>query len=115
MLLSYFNITVIAEWCTFMAAVFLLNKNTGIWQLFILLLFLILCTETIGWYLHNVVKRYENALPFNILMILSDSFFIWLFSRADLMKGMRRIILYFFFFFVLFSVANLFFFEGFWV
>jgi len=114
MFASYFNITVIAEWCTFIAAIFLLNKRTGIWQLFIPFFFLILVTETLGWYFHNVVKRYENALPFNILLVISDFFFLWLFSKADVLKKEKRLIVYSLVFFVVFSVINLFLFEGFW-
>ncbi|HRI20948.1 MAG TPA: hypothetical protein PLA68_08330, partial [Panacibacter sp.] len=111
MLQTYFNITVIAEWVTFIAALILLNKKTGKWRLFIPLLFLILCTETIGWYQSNILKKYDNSLPFNFLMIVSIAFFLWLMAQAaQVVKGKKyfyRAIL----FFIVFALINLFFFQ----
>ena len=114
MIATYFNITVIAEWCTFIAAIILLNSKTKIWQLFILLLFLILCTETIGWYMHTQLKVYDNALPFNLLMLLSTIFFIWFFTKARQLKNIRKWLIFVNCFFFIFAIINLFFFQGFW-
>jgi hypothetical protein len=107
----YFNITVIAEWCAFSAAMVLLDKKTGKWRLFILWLFLGLATETIGWYLHNFRNKDPNALPFNILMILRSLFFMWLFSES---KKFYDLIKVFISVFSVFALINLFFFQGYW-
>lgn len=115
MLFSYFNITIIAEWCSFIAAIILLDKRTKMWQLFILLLFLTLCAETIGWYLRTQQHQYRNALPFNLLMLISNSFLIWFFTKAKSLQNITRPLIYLNYFFVLFGIINLFFFQGFWI
>lgn len=114
MLSSYFNITVIAEWWTFIAAIFLLDKKTKVWQLFILLLFLTLCVETIGWYLRTQEHSFFNALPFNLLMLISNAFLIWFFTKARTLQKIKRTLIYLDYFFIVFGVVNLFFFQGFW-
>lgn len=114
MLNSYLNLTVIAEWCTFIAAVILLDKKTTRWRLFIFLLALVLCTETLGWYMYNRLQIADNALPFNILMLLSNVFFMWFFSKATLLQGAKKWILIFTGLFLLFGLVNLFFFQGAW-
>jgi hypothetical protein len=109
---AYFNITVIAEWCTFLFGQLLLDKKTGKWQFFILWSFLGLCTETAGWYLHNFQGRDPNALPFNILMIIRSFFFIWLFGdRGKRFTNITRISIVVF---SVFAFCNLFFFQGYW-
>ncbi len=115
MLSTYFNITVVAEWCTFVVAVILLDKKTKVWQLFILLLLLTLCVETFGWYLSSVLKKHGNALPFNFLMLIGNSFFIWFFTKAKSLEKLRRILLYFLYFFLVIGLINLFWFQGFWI
>ncbi len=111
---SYLNITVIAECCTFIAAFFLLDKKTKVWQLFILLLLLTIFAETIGWYLRTQQHKTFNALPFNILMIVSNAFFIWFFTKAKTLEKIKRTLIYLDYFFILFGIVNLFFFQGFW-
>jgi len=114
MLSDYFNITVIAEWCCFIVALILLDKKTGLWRLFILWLFLILCTETTGWYLRSQLHQYRNALPFNLLMLVSNVFLIWFFSKSKYLQRVSKLLLYFDCFFILFGLVNLFFFQGPW-
>ncbi|MBL0356520.1 MAG: hypothetical protein IPP72_06300 [Chitinophagaceae bacterium] len=115
MINSYLNVTVIAEWCTFIASVLLLDKKTTHWRLFIILLFLVLCTETAGWYMYNKLGMFNNALPFNILMLLSNVFFIWFFSTATALQQVKKWLTFFSSFFLAFGLINLFFFQGLWV
>lgn len=111
MINSYLNITVIAEWITFLASILILDKRTTVWRLFILLFFLIHCTEIIGWYLSFRLHR-ENGLPFNILMLFSNTFLMWFFSRSALLKPIEKAIIFFAGFFLAFALVNLFFFQG---
>ncbi len=113
-MLTYFNITVIAEWLTFFAALLLLDKKTGFWQFFIPLMFLVLCTETIGWYMHVKLKIFDNALPFNILMILSNVFFIGFFSKAALLQPIHQLLKWLATAFAILAMINLLFFQGPW-
>ena len=113
-MLTYFNITVTVEWLTFFAALLLLDKKTGIWRLFISLMFFVLCTETIGWYMRVKAQFLGNALPFNILMILSNLFFIWFFSKAALLLPIQQLLKSLAVVFVAFVLINLFFFQGPW-
>jgi hypothetical protein len=110
---KYFNITVIAEWCTFIAAILLLDKKTKVWRLFILLMFLTLCTETAGWYISSRLRIFSNALPFNILMLISNAFFIWFFTKANALQKIKRSLFYLNYFFIISGLINLFFFQGF--
>ncbi len=111
-MLTYLNITVIAEWITFFAAILLLDEKTGAWQLFIPLMFIVLCTETIGWYMHVKLKIVDNALPFNLLMILSNLFFIWFLRKAALLQPIKQLLKNIFITFALLSIVNLIFFQG---
>ena len=109
---TYFNVTVLSEWCALAVAIGALDKKTGNWRLFITWLSLSLCTETIGWYLHNFKGMIPNALPFNILMILRSLFLISFFSSHSgrflpLFKSFLVI-------FIIGAVLNLLFFQGFW-
>ena len=112
MINSYFNVTVIAEWCSFIASVLILNKRTTFWRLFIILLFLVICTETTGWYMYNIWGIKENALPFNILMLLSNAFFIWVLSTARALQKVKKQLMICGLFFLLFGLINLLFFQG---
>ena len=111
----YFNFTVIAEWITFIAAILLLDKKTTVWQLFIGLLFLVLSVETLGWYFIVKLKKYENALPFNFLMLVSTIFFIWFFRRAIPSKRVQFWLVIIMAGFVIFGLINLFYFQGLWI
>lgn len=113
-MLTYLNITVIAEWLTFFAALLLLDKKTGVWQLFIPLMLLVLCAETIGWYMHVKLKIFDNALPFNVLMILSNVFFIWFFSKAALLQHIHQVLKWLATAFAILAMINFLFFQGPW-
>lgn len=111
MLENYFNITVIAEWSTFIATIILLNRRTGKWRLFMPLLFLILCVETVGWYQSNITKVQGNSMPFNFLMIISISFFLWLMAQAKPMVSMKKYFYGVIFSFIVFALVNLLLFQ----
>lgn len=114
MLSHYFNITVIAEWITFIVSINLLDKKTKAWRMFILYMLLIIITETIGWYLTWKLHEYGNALPFNINMLIDISFMIWFFTKVKYLNKIKRQLLYLDYFFIFFGLVNLFFFHGFW-
>ncbi|MFT4154608.1 hypothetical protein [Parafilimonas sp.] len=82
MLLSYINITIIAEWASFIAAVVLLDKPTGQWRSFKILAFITILLDATGWYISYIRKAYNNALPYNILLLINVLFFVWIFSLA---------------------------------
>jgi hypothetical protein len=88
-LLTYFHGTNIAELCAFAAAVLLLNKRTGIWRVFIPLILLTICTEASGWYLNTFLHMRNNALPFNILMLVNRCLFILFFTTAGVFRNYR--------------------------
>ena len=75
-------------------------------------MFLALCTETIGWYMREKLKIYDNALPFNILMVISSLFFIWFLSTAKEMVSVRKWLFGLNSLFAVFSITNLVFFQG---
>lgn len=113
MLQYYFNITTIAEWCSLILAFAFLNKATGRWRLFIPFLILTICAEATGGYISYVLKRSNNSIPFNILLILTVPFFLYIFSTSETFaKTKKRIHLVITVFFLL-SLLNLFFFQGF--
>jgi len=114
MLTNYFNITVIAEWGTFVLALLFLDRKTGIWRFFILLLFANLCAETTGWFMRTKLHYTSNALPFNVLTLLATPFFIWFFSKTNSLQKLRPILIFVTCLFVSFGVVNLLSFQGFW-
>lgn len=109
---TYFNITVVAEWCTLTAAVIALDQKTGKWWLWIVLLLLGILTETIGWYLHNFMGLRPNALPFNIMMIIRSVFLICFF--ADRGQGFPFLVKIFLIVFSIAAIANFLLYQGFW-
>ena len=71
MIAAYFNITGIAEWCCFIASLFLLDKKTTYWRLFQLFLILTICCRNY-WLVYElyypptdkcVTIQYSNAYP----------------------------------------------------
>ncbi len=112
MINSYLNVTVIIEWVALVLSLFLLDKKTGRWRLFILLLLLVICTETTGWYLYNRMGVYNNSLPFNVLMLLSTGFFTWFFSTAGILQPVKKWLLWLTGIFAVLGLLNLFFFQG---
>ena len=115
MLYSYFNITVTEEWLTFLVACLLLNKKTGRWQLFKLLMAVILVAETIGWYLRTHGHKHENAIPFNLLMLITDMFLIWFFVTSSWLTKERRLLSVLMVIFFVGFFCNLFFFQRPWI
>jgi uncharacterized membrane protein YfcA len=114
MLSSLFNITFIAESCALIAAFVLLNKKTTIWRLFKALLFITLFVEAVGWYLAYIIRISNNNWIFNILLLISSSFTIWMLTNADTLKKERNILMGGVVFFIAFGLCNLFFFQGLW-
>ena len=108
MINSYFDITMIAEWSAFIMSLILLDRKTTIWQIFKLLMLLTVGVESAGWYMHTIAKKDNNTFPFNILMILSLSFFIWLFSTAILKRRVKHILQFSATFFFILGLVNLF-------
>jgi hypothetical protein len=111
----YFNPTVTAEWITFTAALFFLDKKTTVWRLFIPLLLLVLSVETIGWYMIVKLEKYDNALPFNILMLVSSIFFMWFLKRSITSARIKSCINIAMILFLLFGITNLLFYQGLFV
>jgi hypothetical protein len=111
MIASLLNITVISEWCAFISAIFFLRKRTTSWQFFILVLFLTICVETTGWYLAYFSSGGNNWI-FNILLLINDCFSIWLFSKAEPMRKIRKPLYLLIVCFIVFAICNLMFIEG---
>lgn len=109
---SYLNITLITEWITFLAAIALLNKHTGQWRWFIALLALIVITEATGWYLSYVLHKPNNALPFNILVIIMDCFLLWQLSIAGQLIKLKKAFYISIVVLIIFGLVNLFFLQG---
>jgi len=111
MLAAYFNMTGIAEWCAFIASIFLLKKRTGIWRLFILFLLFTIIVETIGWHAHFYLQKNNNWI-FNILLLVALPFLIWIFAKEPMAKtktklyGIATL-------FIIASLIDMFFLEGF--
>ncbi len=110
MLTSLFNITVISEWVAFIAALLLLNKKTTIWRLFIIVLFITVLAETVGWYIAYFSGK-NNAWVFNLLLIITETFFIWMLTIANAFG--KRIVRWIIILFLCFAILNLFLFQGF--
>jgi len=115
MLSSLFNITVIAEWCCFIAAIIFLPRRTGKWRLFIPLLFITILAETVGWYLWNILGKGNNGWIFNINLLINISFSVWMFSTVESLQKVKVKLFLLLFLFIAFAVCNTFFFEGPWV
>jgi|GEM_PF-526760 len=108
-----FNITFSAECCLFLCATLLLDEKTGIWKRFKSFFLYILIAEVVGWYMSDVMGIENNNWVFNILLIYTGGFTIWILSQADPFIRTKRklkkgIILY-----LLFALTNMAFFEGF--
>jgi hypothetical protein len=109
---TYLNITLIAEWITFLAAIVLLKKHTGQWRWFIALLALIVTTEAIGWYLSYVLRKLNNAFPFNILMIIMYCFLLWQLSFARQLIKLKKAFYCSIVILIIFGLVNFFFLQG---
>ena len=107
-----FNLIVTAECITFFAAILLLHKKEiGRWRLFIPMLFIIVSVETLGWYFRYYLSR-PNPWIFNLNMIVTDVFILWMLSTGIKSAGIRKITISLVSLFVLFAVGNLLFIQG---
>ncbi|HEY1870147.1 MAG TPA: hypothetical protein VGG71_03770 [Chitinophagaceae bacterium] len=109
-----FNFTFIAECIAFLAALYLLDKKTGTWRLFIPFLSVTLVVETIGWYLIDKSRPSNNNWIYNILLLFNGIFTFWILSKADPLVKARRYLLICLSVFISFSIFNMLLFEGFW-
>ncbi len=115
MLAELFNITFTAECVVFLASIFLLDKKTGIWRLFILFLLLTLVTEIIGWWLTSFAHKSNNSWVYNILLIISGIFTLYIIKHADPVVRIGSFLNIGVIFFAGFALVNLLFFEGIWI
>ena len=113
MIWTLFNITVISEWCAFIASILLLRKRTTFWQLFIPILFLTILAETTCWYFSYFFKDANTNLIFNLLMIVNVCFPLWLLCQATPLQHARKTIYFCTILFILFAIINLVYFQGF--
>jgi hypothetical protein len=112
---SLFNFIVTIEYSTLIVAIILLHKKRiGLWQLFIPLLFLIVCSETLGWYWHTVLKK-PNAFIFNFNMIITDSFMIWILSTSEVLRKYKKRLNAIVMAFVIIAMLNLLFYQGYYI
>lgn len=112
MLKGLFNIATIAEWIAFIAAIILLRKRTGRWRLFIVLLFLTIVVEAIGWFEAYHLKRANNSTPFNFLLIINLNFVLWIFCDAEPLRRNRRTFYWVMTIFSAFALVNIIRFQG---
>lgn len=113
MLTTYFNPTVIIEWCCFIASFVFLVKNDK-WRVFTLFLFLTLIAESTGWYFRFILHVRNNNWIFNLLLLISVAFFTWIFSEAPQFLKLRGRIKKAAFILLLVSLVNLFLLQGYW-
>jgi hypothetical protein len=108
------NGTYVAEWIALGVACFMLWKKSGAWWFFILLLMFTIVVETWGWYLAYRLKQTNNWV-YNIRLIVSFIFYIWIFSTADLFRKFRKEWFLINIGFIIFSLWNLRYKQGFWI
>jgi hypothetical protein len=109
---TLFNPTVIAEWVTFIAALCLLPRRVGVWRLFVLLMLATILTETVGWAIAWSGHDRNNQWIFNVLLLASNAFNIWIFRWAEPMKRAGRLLWWVLLGFACFGFGNLLFFQG---
>jgi hypothetical protein len=114
MLKSIFGITVIAECCCLIAAIFLLSKKTEKWRLFIPFLFITVFADIAGSYLHFVSQSTAFTFIYNALLIISISYLLWFYSLSEPLEKLKFHLNYLIIFFNVFAISNLFFLQGFW-
>jgi hypothetical protein len=114
MIASLFNITFITESCAFIAAIWFLRKRATLWQLFIPLLFLTIFVETLGWWLVVVERKSSNSIIYNLLMIVTDLFSLWILFHAEPLLKKRKMFLWLMTAFSIFAIVNLASFQGPW-
>jgi len=107
MLSSLFNLTVILEWITFITTIFLLDRKTGIWWLFIFFMLFTICTETAGWYIIHILKKQNNHWLYNIYNIIANVFCIRIVANVSQLKSLQKKIFSAIYLFVLLAVINI--------
>ena len=109
-----FNFIVTIEYLSLVAAIFLLhNKHIGKWRLFIPMLIIIVFAETLGWYFRYFLRQ-SNAWIFNLNMIITICFVLWMLSNAPMPTAVQKIIRILAGIFVVEAIINLLLGEGFW-
>jgi hypothetical protein len=111
-LLKLFNTPVMAEWCAFIAAILLLRKRATIWQLFIPFLFITICAETTGWFIAFILKKRGNSWVFNINLLISVCFSLWMLSNAAPLQKIKNNLYAAIVIFIAFAIVNWIFFQG---
>jgi len=120
MLSSLFTTSIISEWFCFFAAIFLLNKKTGIWRLFIPFLALTLIVETSGWYIRYVLGLQQNYWVFGIKnnhwiftgrSFISSPFFIFMLLQAKQLAAFKKLGRTLTVIFYAFAIANILFIQ----
>ena len=86
MLTGFFNITIVAELLTFLAALLLLHQFTKPWSYFRIMLFLTLATELTGWYMTWKLGMRNNAWMYNLLLCVRGCFTLWMLSTSGYWK-----------------------------
>jgi hypothetical protein len=112
-LIHLFKPTIIAEWVTFIVALHLLPRRVGVWRFFVLLLSATLVVETIGWYSSYIRKLDHNSWIFNLFMMASTVFWLWIFRFAEPMAKAGKLLRVLKAVFICFGFINLVFFQGF--
>ncbi|MBI2730150.1 MAG: hypothetical protein HYX40_05265 [Sphingobacteriales bacterium] len=112
-LFSLFNTIVTTEYIMLIAAILLLHKKrVGVWRLFIPLLFIIVLTETYGWYLNEVQDTHNNTWIFSLNMIVSNMCLFWIFSFAEPLQAVQKKIHLLMIVSGLLAILNFIFFQG---
>jgi hypothetical protein len=112
-LAALFDPSYIAECCALIAAIFLLRKGSGKWQLFISFLLLTVIVETLGWYVNDVLNLGDKYLwIYNIYWLVSAPFYLIIFSEDTLLKPYKRQIQVIIGLYLAFALINMFFGQG---
>ena len=114
MLSSFFTPTAVAAWITFLVALFLLNRRTRPWPLFIPLLFFLILAPCFSSFVGSLSKGNYRPLPINLALIVSDTFLIWIFSHAKSLEHIKRPLTLVAWIFAIAATINLLFFQGPW-
>jgi hypothetical protein len=113
MLKSIFGTTVISECISLLAAIIILNRKTKFWLLFIPFLVVTALVDIAGSYMRFVLQQNNFSYLYNILLIMTISFYLLFYTMSAVMEKKRRVLLFLFLIFNLYAVGNLFFFQGF--
>lgn len=109
---SLFNITFITECIGLIASLFLLDYKTGYWQLFKLFLFIIVSVESAGWYISHAAASANNSWIYNLLLIISGAFTLWIIHTSEPLENRKQIFRWLVAIYLIFAVGNIFFLQG---